>query len=948
MNESNHRSAGSDSLADLFATLTADKGERHRPFRWQRRLLERLRQGELPEAVDVPTGLGKTAVMALWLIALGKGAKLPRRLVYVVDRRAVVDQATRYAERLRQNLPKDLARELGVAERGGDLPISTLRGGFADNRAWQEDPSVPAIVVGTVDMIGSRLLFRGYGVSKGMRPYLAGLLGADALVVLDEAHLCPPFEALLRQVVDHRDDKLGPLVDVGAVTPPFRLMSLSATGRQSAGLEDRDVFTLLDEDRSEQTVCDRLNADKRLLVERVEDSGALAEKLAQRTVEIGASPEGQRARIIVYSHSRKVAVDVKARIDKECRRGSGKNRASRDWATELLVGERRVHERAELEGWLEEQGFLGGSRLEPEAPAVLVATSAGEVGVDLDADHLVCDLVPYERMVQRLGRVNRRGGRDRRARVEVLAAQPPSALFSGSKAEREKRAAEAVERWWAPLKLLRPLGGSDRYNASPASTVELKERHLEIVRAATTQAPLHPELTRPLLDAWAMTSLDQHEGRPEVAPWLRGWEEVEEPQTEVVWRRHLPSIQVDDGIELPAALATEYFRAAPIHATEKLEASTSRVFDWLLKRAAWLAKRQQADPLFVGADEIVGVLLDREHRHRGSFRGSDLRTMAAPVRALSEADRKERDAQKRKWKESLQQPGALLVVDARLGGLRDGMLNERENNKAVTADSDRGWQDLKQGQASDAPPVIGFRIQEVVRADDGEGLVEPVPSVDWRHFRTFETAMDSGGTPVRGLAVLTWADEPLNEDVRSAGARVQVLSEHAAAVVDRVRAIACRLDLPSWEREALAKAACLHDEGKAAPRWQRAMNAPQDGSVYAKTGGGGDWRALEGYRHEFGSLLDAETRELPAETRDLVLHLIASHHGRARPLIPPGGCDAGPPSLLEIKAGDAALRFAKLQRRYGPWGLAWREAILRAADQSASRSAKPEDGERSG
>ncbi len=947
MNESSYRSADADSLADLFETLTADNGECHRPFRWQQRLLDRLLQGELPDAVDVPTGLGKTAVMALWLIALGKGAKLPRRLVYVVDRRAVVDQATRYAERLRQNLPKDLARGLGVAERGGGLPISTLRGGFADNRAWQEDPSVPAIVVGTVDMIGSRLLFRGYGVSKGMRPYLAGLLGADALVVLDEAHLCPPFEALLRQVDDHRDDKLGPVVDVGAVTPPFRLMSLSATGRQSASLEDRDVFTLLDEDRSEQTVCDRLNADKRLLVERVEDSGALAEKLAQRTVEIGASPEGQRARIIVYSNSRKVAVDVKARIDKECRRGSGENRTSRDWATELLVGERRVHERTELEGWLEERGFLGGSRLEREAPAVLVATSAGEVGVDLDADHLVCDLVPYERMVQRLGRVNRRGGQDRSARVDVFSAQPASALFSGNKAEREKRAAEAVERWLAPLKRLRPLGGSDRCDASPASTVELKERYPEVVRVATTKAPLHPELTRPLLDAWAMTSLDQHEGRPEVAPWLRGWEEVEEPRTEVVWRAHLPSVQVDDDVTLSATLATEYFRAAPIHATEKLEAGTGRVLEWLLKRAARLAKSQQADSPLVDGAEIVGVLLDRGHRHRGSIRWSELRTMAAPVKALSVAARKERDALKRKWRESLL-PGALLVVDSRIGGLRDGMLNEREDKMTATADSDRGWQDLPQGQAPDAAPVIGFRVQEVVRTDDGEGLVEPVPSDNWRHFRTFETRVDLGGTPVRGLAVLTWADEPLNEDVRSAGARVQVLAEHTEAVVARVRAIACRLDLPQSEREALAEAARLHDEGKAASRWQRAMNAPKDGRVYAKTGGGGNWWALEGYRHEFGSLLKAETRELPAETRELVLHLIASHHGHARPLIRPDGCETGPPSLLEIKAGDAALRFTKLQGRYGPWGLAWREAILRAADQSASRSAKPENGERNG
>ena len=60
------------------------------PMRWQQRLLEMLLRGEVPTAVALPTGLGKTSVMALWLIARAFGAPLPRRLVYVVDRRVVV------------------------------------------------------------------------------------------------------------------------------------------------------------------------------------------------------------------------------------------------------------------------------------------------------------------------------------------------------------------------------------------------------------------------------------------------------------------------------------------------------------------------------------------------------------------------------------------------------------------------------------------------------------------------------------------------------------------------------------------------------------------------------------------------------------------------------------------------------------------------------------------
>ena len=83
--------------------------------------------------------------------------------------------------------------------------------------------------------------------------------------------------------------------------------------------------------------------------------------------------------------------------------------------------------------------------------------------------------------------------------------------------------------------------------------------------------------------------------------------------------------------------------------------------------------------------------------------------------------------------------------------------------------------------------------------------------------------------------------------------------------------------------------------------------------------------------------MKAEEHDLPESTRDLILHLISAHHGYSRPLIRSEGCEIGPPSMLESKAGDAALRFARLQKQYGPWGLAWREAILRAADQAASR-----------
>ena len=87
--------SGTFDFAEAFKALTG-----YEPFPWQARLFERLSAGDLPPAVDVPTGLGKTSVMALWLLARAAGAPLPRRLVHVVDRRAVVDQATDFAEKI--------------------------------------------------------------------------------------------------------------------------------------------------------------------------------------------------------------------------------------------------------------------------------------------------------------------------------------------------------------------------------------------------------------------------------------------------------------------------------------------------------------------------------------------------------------------------------------------------------------------------------------------------------------------------------------------------------------------------------------------------------------------------------------------------------------------------------------------------------------------------------
>src|SRR6266498_2505391 len=200
-----------------------------RPFPWQINLYEDwFVKGEFPRSCNLPTGLGKTSVVAIWLIALmDHPHKMPRRLVYVVNRRTVVDQTTDEVERLRQNVAK-----LGnVPAHTQQLVISTLRGQFADNREWSADPSRPAVICGTVDMIGSRLLFSGYGVGFKTKPLHAGFLGQDALLVHDEAHLEPAFQDLIVAIRKEQERC--------KEFKTFRVMELSATSRSGG-----EVFEL--------------------------------------------------------------------------------------------------------------------------------------------------------------------------------------------------------------------------------------------------------------------------------------------------------------------------------------------------------------------------------------------------------------------------------------------------------------------------------------------------------------------------------------------------------------------------------------------------------------------------------------------------------------------------------------------------------------------------------
>lgn len=839
------------------------------PFLWQRRLHALCLRGELPTALDLATGLGKTSTMAIWLHARLHGANLPRRLVYVVDRRAVVDQATEEAVRL-----KAWAESLGHA-----LPVSTLRGQHVDNKAWLENPAGLAIIVGTVDLVGSQLLFQGYTTSPKMRPYHAGLLGNDTLFVLDEAHLAPAFQDLLERIVGPGESLRPDLSGALATPSPPRLLALSATGRSGGA-----PFRLEAKEAAERAVAQRVHAEKWLSWEDAEvDPKDVSRRLADHAWELvghGSRP----LRCVVFANRRDAIVETYGHLQKR----SKADAAGVELA--LLVGERRVHERAGVMDTLKRLGFVAGSPF-VEKPAILLATSAGEVGVDLDADCAVMDLVAWERMAQRLGRVNRRGGTGRKAEVRVLI----EAL--SDKADDEERQRRVMLR--ALLERLPSTVAG--FSASPAALGQLRDTFPGDVEAASTPAPLHPRLERATLDDWSMTSLPPHPGRPRVTPWLRGWVR-ETPQTTLVWRRHLPVRGFD-----------EFFDAAPIHASERLEVEAQHAAAWLSKRLKVLHKR--AEKTRAEAERVSGeggepgkVTEAPRTALRSTWSGGWGAFELAPDRKVADlADDLE---------------GAMIVLPAELGGLSEGMLDDAEDTAPPTADTEGALEG------------IHWRVRFERR---GSELSEAGP---WRRVeRSVITADEEGDAS--WLVIERRKLEPTSEESRSIG-RAQGLDEHQAWAETEASLLAKSLGLGDRAATVLTLAARLHDEGKAAERWQRAFGVTPEDRPLAKSGRGGVNQALlGGYRHEFGSLpkVEADPRftALDAGERDLVLHLVASHHGHARPTIPTVGCEDAPPSKLTERAQQVALRYARLQQHWGPWGLAWWEALLRAADQRASR-----------
>lgn len=347
----------------------------YKPYPWQIRLFQALAAGEIPHNLSLPTGTGKTSIIPVWISAIwhqlanGLPLTVPRRLYFSIDRRVVVDQSEVIAKEIHQRVQQNqelhdlLKSRVALSE---PLVVSVLRGQrVTEQEPIIKDPSAFAIVLCTPDMVFSRLLWHAYAASPRLASREAGLVGQDAYIVLDEAHLSDAARRVLETVVLHNQ-----------CIKPFWYTCMSATLRNSDG-----AFTLSEDDLT--ALGPKLKAPKFARILDVPEAGVFDTVSELLT----SHPDWKRAIIYVTKPT------AATRLHKQLKH---------TYTTTLLTGTMRGYERSKIDF----SAFQHGAAPTNERH-VLICTSAGEVGLDLSSDVMITEIASAERLQQRLGRLNR-------------------------------------------------------------------------------------------------------------------------------------------------------------------------------------------------------------------------------------------------------------------------------------------------------------------------------------------------------------------------------------------------------------------------------------------------------------------------------------------------------------------------------------------------------------
>lgn len=1005
-----------------FGCFHAAVHDGKQPFSWQQRLLEQVvRDKTWPQVLDLPTGAGKTTCIDIALFALALDVTndaaarwCPRRIAMVVDRRIVVDQV---AERGRSilrglitstdNIVVEVANRLRSLTRTGDAPLGvfTLRGGMPKDDGWARTPDQPLVIASTVDQVGSRMLIQGYGVSQGMKPVHAGLLANDTLLLLDEVHLSEPFRQTLDQLARLRYRFSG-----SGIKTRFAHAFLSAT----PGAAATTPFALLDDEKkADSPLGPRLHAKKPVRLVEVDDRIALenecvdqAKNLLERhrTIAVVVNRVAS-ATVIARQLGELLGDDTTVTLLTGRMRPLDRDDVLRDLRPAVKPGRERSDDSPK-------RVIVGTQCIEAGADFDFDALVTEAASLD--------SLRQRFGRVDRLGKYGKAEGviawdncaklkeeLKRRGEKPSLADDDPiygKAIVETVKWFKEQQK-ERPRKLKGELKQLKE--GAKKLKGEARQQLEAQIARMELVDfgALAFDVPTGDELQKLLvekanaptllpayLDLWAQTSPAPSQ-LPDVSLWLHG-PGSGPAEVQVIWRADLSEDVLQRGDAEAATSIVAGVRPSSLEAMS-LPFVTAR---------KWLANQPTCN-----LGDTEGATPDDNVEP----------TMAGRLALRWKGDESEIVYAQSDSKPSLN-PGDTIVVPVSYGGIRCGCF-DAASTEAVKDIAEQAELFARARPALRLHPVVVDTLGLTLPRDDPDEarstLGHLASSADWPAWKRLwaeKLAKGRGSFVVPGdpaWAVIQAKRVPLvalrevlqpeqsfedGVEVTTDGddsfcvGRAVSLAEHCSDVEMFAREFATRCGLGEWLTEHIALAAWLHDIGKADRRFQVMLRGGseieyfKDETPWAKSAMSPGARAARklarersgypsgGYFHAVQSVAMLDGKEAVLAERlmscnamkgpdlDLVLHLIASHHGECRPFapvvidnVPVGIALAGHSStafgdidflerpsnpILHRLDSPLADRFWALVAKYGWQELCWLEAILRLADHRASEN----------
>ncbi|MGH7172730.1 MAG: type I-G CRISPR-associated helicase/endonuclease Cas3g, partial [Gemmataceae bacterium] len=321
-----------------------------------------------------------------------------------LDRLGILAGAAEWKE---QSEKRGLSRYQAKLGLHGKISVHVLMGG-EETEDWDLYPERGAILVGTQDMLLSRALNRGYGMSRYRWPMHFGLFHADCLWVFDEVQLMGSGLATTAQLEAFRS--------VASESSSSWWMSATLDRRWLGTVDYRDqaaklpLSQLEDDDLTIRPGDDeptkRAKKNLRRIHEARKPQRPADARIGNASCLAGEVVDAHRkagGRTLVVVNTVRRARELHAAVRRELK-------AAGPSAQPVLIHSRfRPPERAEqVKRLLEEPGEHG---------TIVISTQVVEAGVDASARTLFTELAPWPSLVQRFGRCNRRGTENDTAQV---------------------------------------------------------------------------------------------------------------------------------------------------------------------------------------------------------------------------------------------------------------------------------------------------------------------------------------------------------------------------------------------------------------------------------------------------------------------------------------------------------------------------------------------------